>query len=135
MSECNLTTCPHVRDLETMLNASETNGLRWMRERDQAIREHECCKAWANAARKQRDDAMEAGLDMLDVLTVKASGGVYSPSEETVQRWRNACTANASNERRQELRKGLDYEIRHEVLGSDTHAHVLRGGRDGGSGA
>ena len=57
MSECNLTTCPHVRDLETMLKASEANGLRWMRERDRAIREHKCCKVWANTARKQRDEA------------------------------------------------------------------------------
>lgn len=54
MRECNLTTCPHVRDLETMLKASEANGLRWMKERDRAIREHECCKARANAARKRR---------------------------------------------------------------------------------
>jgi hypothetical protein len=41
MIKCNLATCPHIRDLETMLKASEANGLRWLRERDRAIRRME----------------------------------------------------------------------------------------------
>lgn len=85
MNECDLSKCKHIADLEHEL--SEANA---------ALA---CCKVWADDARKQRDDAMEAGLDMLDVLTVKAAGGVYSPSEETVQRWRNACTANTTDDR------------------------------------
>ena len=84
MNECDLSKCKHIADLEHEL--SEANAA------------HACCKAWADEARKQRDDAMEAGLDMLDVLTVKSAGGVYAPSEETVQRWLNACTANAGGE-------------------------------------
>jgi len=40
---------------------------------------------------KERDEARECLRETIEVLTVKASGGVYSPSYETVQRWRKAA--------------------------------------------
>ena len=86
MNECDLSKCKHISDLEHEL--AEANAA------------HACCKVWADDARKQRDDAMEAGLDMLEVLTVKAAGGVYAPSEEIVRQWRRACTANAPHQTR-----------------------------------
>lgn len=76
MTECNLTTCKHVSDLE-----SELADVRF---------EHTCCKRWADDARKQRDDAVQAGREMLEVLTVQAAGGVYAPDAVTIQRWRSA---------------------------------------------
>lgn len=72
MSQCNLSECKHIDDLERELAATI----------------------------KQRDAAMEAGRDMLETLTVRAAGGVYEPSCETVSRWRLACTSNPTVEGR-----------------------------------
>ena len=80
MDKLSCGTCKHVDYLE-----SELSDARF---------EHACCKRWADDARKQRNVAMQAGREMLEVLTVKAAGGVYSPDSATVQRWRDACTPN-----------------------------------------
>ena len=45
----------------------------------------------AKQLERELNAAAEAGREMLRVLTGKSAGGIYGPSAETVQRWRNAC--------------------------------------------
>ena len=47
-------------------------------------------EAKVNRLERQISDVRRAGREMLETLTVKSAGGVYSPSAETVARWRAA---------------------------------------------
>jgi len=59
------------------------------------IKEHTCCKVWANKARKERDAARKALKEAIQVLI----GRIHRPVNRTldrwrIDRWRAACEDN-----------------------------------------
>jgi predicted MarR family transcription regulator len=82
MSECNLTTCKHVSDLEISLHKQEQAYLGWMKRCSEAL--------------KQRDDVIEVTKLLIEVLEVD---GRWEQTRESAKKIISAiASANAGGE-------------------------------------